>query len=229
MTVTTAALPRFVTQLAPHISTDTTLPSIGGIYLEADGTHLLAAATDRYTFAVTRTEATEPQPWRAVIARADLTALRALFPARRRPADLHLTHSRGCTRTPDGLLTIGDGTRSLTLNANASLARKFPKWRPLFAAALAAEPHQDTETHYNADFLARWAKAAEHWQPLTTWSAGPGKPLLVAAGPDFLGLQMPVRSGDHRPETPVRDRQDRTALRAVWADTLPTARRLKAA
>ncbi|MFJ4091204.1 hypothetical protein ACIPYS_06430 [Kitasatospora sp. NPDC089913] len=229
MTVTTTALPRFVAQLTPHISTDTTLPPLGGIYLEADGTHLFAAATDRYTIAVTRTEATESEPWKAVVLRADLTALRALFPARRRTADLHLTHHRGCTRTPDGLLTVGDGTRSLTLSANASLARKFPKWRRLFADALAAEPRQDTETLYNADFLARWARAADRNQPLTTWSAGPGKPLLVAAGPDFLGLHMPVALPAHRPDTPARDRQDRAALRTTWADTLTPARRLKAA
>lgn len=223
MSVTMTDLPRIVRQLTPHISADDTLPPITGIYLEADGTHLFAAATDRYTFALTRREATEPEPWRAVIARGDLTALRALFPTRRRSADLHLTHSGGCTRTPDGLLTIGDGTRSLTLSANASLARKFPKWRPLFATALAAEPHQDAEALYNAGYLARWAKAVDGHHPVTTWSAGPGKPLLIAAGPDFLGLHMPVRSGEHKPETPVRERQDRAALRATWADALTTS------
>ncbi|MEU8511606.1 hypothetical protein AB0C76_08475 [Kitasatospora sp. NPDC048722] len=232
MPVTVSDLPRIVRQLTPHISTDYNLPPLHGIYLEADGTHLFAAATDRFTFALTRREAAEPEPWKAFLAHADLTALRALFPTRRRPADLTLTHHRGCTRTPDGRLTIGDGTRSLNLSANAGHAKKFPKWRKLFADALAAEPHQDAEACYNADFLARWAKATDRWQPLTTWSAGPGKPLLVAAGPDFLGLHMPVSQPEHRPETPARQRQDRTALRTVWADTLTPAapaRRLKAA
>ncbi|MFJ9693419.1 hypothetical protein [Kitasatospora sp. NPDC101183] len=231
MSVTLTDLPRIVRQLTPHISTADTLPSLCGIYLEADGTHLYAAATDRYTFALTRRETAETEPWTALVTRPDLTALRALFPTRRRPADLTLTHHRGCTRTPDGMLTIGDGTRSLSLSANAALARSFPKWRPLFATALAAEPHQDTEALYNADFLARWAKAADRHQPLTTWSAGPGKPLLIAAGPDFLGLHMPVRASDHKPDAPARQRQDRAALRTVWADTLAPAptRRLKAA
>ncbi|MFB7618743.1 hypothetical protein [Kitasatospora sp. NPDC056181] len=229
MSVTVTDLPTIVRQLSPHISRDDTLPSLCGIYLEATGTHLFATATDRYTFALARREAAEPEPWKALITHADLTALRALFPARR-PADLTLTHSRGCTRNPDGWLTVSDGTRSLRLSAGATLARKFPKWRPLFADALAAEPHQDTETLYNAAFLARWPKAAERHQPLTTWSAGPGKPLLVAAGPDFLGLQMPVRL-DRQPDTPARERQDRAALRTTWADSLTpaTGRRLKAA
>ncbi|MFD9691052.1 hypothetical protein ACFWXO_35415 [Kitasatospora sp. NPDC059088] len=223
MSVTLADLPRIVRQLTPHISPDNTLPPIHGIYLEADGTHLFAAATDRYTFALTRREAAETEPWKAFIARPDLTALRALFPTRNRPADLTLAHHRGCTRTPEGLLTLSDGTRSLNLSANARQAKNFPKWRPLFATALAAEPYQDTEACYRPEFLARWAKAAENHQPLTTWSTGPGKPLLVAAGPDFLGLHMPIHLPDHKPETPVRDRYDRTALRTVWADTLTTA------
>ncbi|MFF2038999.1 hypothetical protein ACFVVX_01120 [Kitasatospora sp. NPDC058170] len=230
MSVTHADLPRIIRQLTPHIATDDTLPPIHGIYLEATGTHLFAAATDRYTFALTRREAPEPEPWKAFIAHADLTALRALFPTRRRPADLTLTYRRGCTRTPDGRLTVGDGARALDLSAHASLASKFPKWRPLFAAALAAEPRQDTEACYNADFLARWAKAADRHQPLTTWTAGPGKPLLIAAGHDFLGLHMPIGLPDHKPDTPAHAQQDRTALRTTWADTLnPAARHLKAA
>ncbi|WP_371497654.1 hypothetical protein OG871_17055 [Kitasatospora sp. NBC_00374] len=233
MSLTLTDLPAIVRQLTPHISTDDTLPILNGIYLEATGTHLFAAATDRYTFALARREAAEndrSEPWRALITRHDLTALRALFPTRRRPADLTLTHDRGCTRHPDGFLTVSDGTRTLRLSASASLARRFPKWRPLFSAALAAEPHQNTEALYSAAFLARWATAAERWQPITTWSAGPDKPLLVAVGHDFLGLQMPVRL-DHKPDAPARERHDRTALRTTWTDTLsaPATGRLQAA
>ncbi|MEU1419207.1 hypothetical protein [Kitasatospora sp. NPDC005751] len=233
MSVTITDLPHLVRQLTPHIATDDTLPPIHGIYLEATGTHLFAAATDRYTFALTRREATEAaHPWKAFIARTDLTALRALFPTRNRPTDLFLTYTapKAVDRS-DARLAVGDGTRSLSLSAHAPLAAKFPAWRPLFADALAAEPRQDTEACYNADLLARWAKAAHRYQPLTTWTAGPGKPLLIAAGPDFLGLQMPVRAAEHKSGTPARERHDRAALRTTWTDTLTaaTGRRLKAA
>ncbi|WP_405011002.1 hypothetical protein [Kitasatospora sp. NBC_01539] len=235
MSVTLPDLPTIIRQLTPHIGTDETLPVLNGIYLEATGTHLYACATDRYTFALTRRKAPETtqDTWSAVIARTDLTALRALCPTRRHAAELTLTHDRPTTRTPDGSLTVSDGTRSLRLSANAPLAGHFPKWRPLFATALAAEPQLTEEAHYSAAFLARWAHApTNRYEPLTTWSAGPRKPLLVAAGHDFLGLQMPIRHDD-RPGAPDDERHDRTALRTTWTDTLnaiaATSRHLTAA
>lgn len=81
--------------------------------------------------------------------------------------------------------------------------------------------------------LSRWAHApVDRYDPLTIWSAGTGKPLLVAAGHAFLGLQMPVRR-DEKPGAPAADRRDRTALRTTWTDTLttapPAAKRLRAA
>ncbi|WP_033820891.1 hypothetical protein [Kitasatospora sp. MBT63] len=238
MPVTVTDLPTVVRQLTAHISADDTLPVLGGIYLEATGTHLFAAATDRYTFALTRREAPETTgaaPWKALLTRADLTALRALFPARRRRADLTLTYrpTKGADLS-DGWLTIDDGTRSLRLSANAPLAACFPKWRPLFATALAAEPQLTDEAHYSAAFLARWANApADRYEPLTLWSAGPHQPLLVAAGHDFLGLHMPIRP-DNRRGAPADQRHDRAALRTTWTDTLNNhstgdTRQLKAA
>ena len=236
MSLTLTDLPTLVSQLTPHISTDETLPVLHGIYLEATGTHLFACATDRYTFALARREAADTAPWRAILSRADLVALRALFPTRRRHADLTLTFEAPTGDSdPDGHLTIGDGHRALRVSANVPLASLFPKWRPLFANALAAEPQLTDEAHLNAAFLARWAKApAERYEPLTVWSAGPGKPFLIAAGHGFLGLQMPVHR-DNKPSAPAADRQDRAALRTTWTDTLnsPAAtvpeRHLKAA
>ncbi|GHE28812.1 hypothetical protein GCM10018781_80880 [Kitasatospora indigofera] len=235
MSLTLTDLPTLVGQLTPHISPDETLPVLHGIYLEATGTHLFACATDRYTFALTRREAPDSAPWKAVLTRADLLALRALFPARRRAADLTLTFEPPAgEHDPDGHLTIGDADRALRLSANAPLAGLFPKWRPLFAAALAAEPQLTDEAHLNAAYLARWAKApAERYEPLTVWSAGPEKPLLIAAGHGFLGLQMPVKA-DTRPGRTATDRRDRAALRTTWTDALNTPaavseRHLKAA
>ncbi|GAA5014444.1 hypothetical protein [Kitasatospora paranensis] len=239
MSVTLTDLPTIVRQLTPHIGTDDTLPVLNGIYLEATGTHMYAAATDRYTFALARREATDTAqgaPWKVLLTRADLAALRALFPARRHRVDLTLTYqpTQGADLS-DGWLTVDDGTRSLRLSANAPLACCFPKWRPLFATALAAEPQLTDEAHYSAAFLARWSKApADRYEPLTLWSAGPGKPPLIAAGHDFLGLQMPIRH-DEKPTAEACDRHDRAALRTTWTDTLTTTtttgttRQLKAA
>ncbi|GGQ66181.1 hypothetical protein [Kitasatospora griseola] len=220
MSVTLTDLPGIIRRLAPHISTDATLPTLHGICLEATGTHLLACATDRYTFALTCHEAPETSvhaPWRAFIAKSDLTALKALFTGRRGRIEHTLSYEPAkFTDLSAGWLTVSDGDRSLRLSANAPRADRFPKWRPLFANALAAEPRLTEEAHFNADFLARWQHApADRHEPLTLWSAGADKPLLVAAGHDFLGLHMPVRR-----DSSAVDHRDRAALRTTWADAL---------
>ncbi|RAJ42806.1 DNA polymerase III beta subunit-like protein [Kitasatospora sp. SolWspMP-SS2h] len=231
MPVTLPDLPGIIRRLAPHISTDTTLPSINGIYLEATGTHLFACATDRYTFALTRHETpddTANGPWRALIAKSDLTALKALFTCRRHRTEHTLTYEQAWPGA-ETWLSVSDGDRALQLSAHAEEASHFPKWRHLFADALAAEPQLTQEAHYSADFLARWHHApAERHEPLTLWSAGPDKPLLIAAGHDFLGLQMPIRL-----DSSAVDHRDRTHLRTAWTDALTTnpqpARALRAA
>ncbi|MFE0460749.1 hypothetical protein ACFW1A_16020 [Kitasatospora sp. NPDC058965] len=238
MSITLTDLPHLVRQLKPHICTDDTLPVLGGLYLEATGTHLHALATDRYTFALARREAAETtgQPWRALLTLTDLAALRAVTPARQRTAEFTLTYIPGATLGgEDSRLTVSTGDRWLTIPANTPLADQYPKWRHVFAGALWAEPSQEQETHLSADYLARWTHATGgRYEPVTTWTTGPGKPVVFAAGHDFLGLQMPIRQ-DWDSSRPLRERSDRAALRTAWAGVLehpasaPAAQPLKAA
>lgn len=131
MSVALNDLPHIVHQLTPHVCTDETLPVLHGIYLEATGTHLFAAATDRFTFALARREAADTQPWRAIIARSDLVALRAMFPTRRRPANLTLDYQPPTGENdPDGRLTVSDRTRSLRLSANTPSPPSSPSGGP---------------------------------------------------------------------------------------------------
>ncbi|MEU6236311.1 hypothetical protein [Kitasatospora sp. NPDC047058] len=221
MSIVINDLPRLIAQLAPHIGTDDTLPVLTGIHLALTGGQLVAAATDRYTFAVTRRpaeETGESADWQALLDRSDLKALRALIPARSAGHGLRLTYEAPTGPDPDGGLLFALEGRTLRLSANATLAAKFPKWQPVFATALEAEPKLTSTACFNPAYLARWQKAADRYTPVTLWSAGPDKPLVVAVGADFLGLQMPVRI-DLRPDAGAPF-GDRTQIRADWAHLL---------
>ncbi|MFD7645727.1 hypothetical protein ACFV4P_34365 [Kitasatospora sp. NPDC059795] len=223
MSIVVNDLHRLIGQLAPHICTDDTLPPLTGIHLQVTGGRLTAAATDRHTIAIAtrETEETdEPSDWTALLDRADLHALRTLFPARTAGQGLRLTYRPPTAEDPDGRLLFTLHGRTLTLSANAGRAARFPKLRPIVSTALEAEPRLTSPACFNADYLARWRKAADRYTPITVWSAGPEAPLVVAIGPDFLGLQMPVRI-DLRADGGACF-ANRDSVRADWAHLLGT-------
>ncbi|NEA59500.1 hypothetical protein G3I60_36405 [Streptomyces sp. SID13666] len=205
--------PHLLKQVTPHISADTTLPSINGVRFEADTTHLYAIATDRYTMAVTR----RPVPrgtaagWSAFVSAADLKAVRSFATlTRRTPLFVDLS--------PCGQrLTFTAGAMALavpTVNLPMAVTRRI-NWRTLIADAMKAMPNLTTEVDLNPTFLGRWASAARN-VPLTVWGTDAKKPLLIACGDDFVGLQMPVQSRDAK--SPSRQ----SALHHLWADALAT-------
>src|SRR6478609_3042515 len=131
MSIVVNDLHRLIGQLTPHISTADTLPTINGIHLEVTSGRLVAAATDRYTFAVTHREVEEteePSQWRALLDRADLHALRTLFPARTAGQGLRLAYDPPTVEDPDGGLVFRLHDRVLRLSANSEHAAKFPRW-----------------------------------------------------------------------------------------------------
>ncbi|WP_030398453.1 hypothetical protein [Kitasatospora purpeofusca] len=224
MSIVITDLPRFIGQLAPHISPDTTLPPLTGIHLEVTGTQLVGAATDRYTVAITRRdveENAEPATWSALLDSADLRALRALVPARTAAAGVRLAYEAPTEQDPDGGLAFTHQGRTLRLSANLRRDARFPRWRQILSTALEGEPRLTEPAAFDPLYLARWAKAAERHTPVTLWSSGPDKPLVVAVGGDFVGLQMPVRI-DMR-HGGWAQWGGRSAVRAAWAPLLAPA------
>lgn len=203
-------------QVAPHLSKDTTTPVLCGIHLEVDGRTLYAAATDRYTIAIARHHDQDVTPapaehWNATLTRADLKAVNALTPAWRGEAH---------TLTHDGTgLIIELGGRTIALHGEDHPGT-FPKWRPLLRSAMDSGPHLTDDLALNPAYLARWGSALhgeDRYTPLTVWTAGPTKPLVIARGPNFIGLQMPVINPAKGTSLPTRD-----TIRAAWATTLAT-------
>ncbi|NEA57978.1 hypothetical protein G3I60_28415 [Streptomyces sp. SID13666] len=204
--------PHLLKQITPHISADTTLPVINGVRFEADATHLYAIATDRYTMAVTRRPVHRGTAagWSAFVSAADLKAVRSFATlTRMTPLFLDLSAGGQCLSFTAGAMALAVPT------VNLSGARRID-WRTFIADAMRAVPNLTTELDLNPTFLGRWGSAARN-VPLTVWGAGPTKPLLIACGDDFVGLQMPVQNRDTK--SPSRQ----SALHHLWADALTTA------
>ena len=208
--------PYLLEQITPHMSADKTLPELHGICFEASGEYLYAIASDRYTLAVSRrkVETGPNEPWSVFVTADTLKSVRAFTKLNRR-TPLHLDRRRG---TDDDLLSLRAGHLALEV---PTLEGELPRlwagdWRRYVAEAVAADPDLRREVHLSPGMLARWGKAggAARGEPLTVWATSPRRPLVIACGPDFLGLQMPITvHADGPGETP-------SSIREQWADAL---------
>lgn len=208
--------PYLLSQVSDHMSADRTLPGLNGVYFEACGAYLYAVATDRYTLAVARRRLDKcpSRPWAVLVGEQELKPLRA-FAGFNRHTPLMLTHRHG----DDGpVLTVRAGAQSLEV---PGAAFKLPglwargEWRTLLAEHIHNAPDLRQEIALNPALLARWGRSggADRHTPITAWTNGPGKPLVIACGTDFLGLHMPVRVSADAPQ--------RADIVAGWGDLAP--------
>lgn len=219
-------LPHLLAQISGHICPDAEMPWLHGIYFEAEGGYLYAVATDRYTLAVTRRELEVPAlwSWSVFVPVPALKSVRAFVRLNRRVGIL--LDADDSLNAPS--LTLAANGQQLTVPA---LAGRHPQpwrsdWRRYLRDNLAAEPDLHQEVHLSPLLLARWgtARGTDRSIPLTAWSAGPLRPLVVSAGPDFLGLQMPVHLRDDNAAD-----FSRASIRDAWADALSTTAAVTAA
>ncbi|MFE2186893.1 hypothetical protein [Streptomyces sp. NPDC059455] len=211
-----ADFPYLLEQVSGHMYPTDDLPEVNGVFFEARGSYLYAVATDRHTMAVARRRLeTEPaKPWGVLVTGQALKPLRAFARFNRR-CPLMLEHRAGVDT--DALTVRAEGQALEIPSAELPLGKPWAggQWRKLLADALATAPNLRQEVCLNSTLLARWGKSggAERNQSLTVWSAGGTKPLVVACGEDFLGLQMPMR-----PSGWANPRRD---VLTHWADLTP--------
>jgi hypothetical protein len=214
-----ADFPYLLQQVSDHMSADRTLPALNGVYFEARGAFLYAVATDRYTLAVARRrlEKRPSRPWAVLVGERELKPLRAFVGFNRR-TPLTLAHRRG----EDGpVLTVRAGAQSLEV---PGAAFKLPglwtggEWRTKLAEHLHTVPDLRQDIALNPTLLARWGRSggADRHTPVRAWTSGPGKPLVITCGADFIGLHMPVRV--------TADAPQRADIIAGWGDLAPTLR-----
>ncbi|MEU9044574.1 MULTISPECIES: hypothetical protein [unclassified Kitasatospora] len=207
MTTTIAAhqLAEALTQVMPHMAEPTgSTPILAGVHFANDGTHLHAVATDRHTLAVARRRLRDCEDeWSATVGAVHITYLHAW-------AQAHPTHRD----TVDLNLEAGLLTASSTIGRIAvpTIDGAHAPWRALLAKHLDHPCERVDVSMLDTQYLARWAQAGRHLQ---ITQASPEAPYILA-GPDFIGLQMPVR--------PIlQDAPSRAALTADWATSIAGA------
>ncbi|MFG2412340.1 DNA polymerase III subunit beta family protein [Streptomyces goshikiensis] len=188
MTVNTSAheLHRMLTQIAPHVSDDDTLPTLTAVRVEAEGGNLFVLATDRYTMAVARVGIVESDAWQAYIPVESLPAVLAWLHV----ADTSVVQVAADQGDSFGL-TLATATSNMRIAADGNAYIHYPNWRKTIEGQLEAEMEPVPMTSFTTEFLARWKDAGTL---LHAWQAGPQKALVLADNEGrFLGLQMPVR------------------------------------
>ncbi|MFK4223416.1 hypothetical protein [Streptomyces sp. NPDC019890] len=208
--------PYLLEQVSGHMYPTGDLPELNGVFFEARGSSLYSVATDRHTLAVARRrlESGPSEPWGVLVGGQALKSLRAFARFNRR-IPLMLEHRAGMCA--DALAVRADGQTLEVPGGDLPLTKPWAggMWRRLLTDALGTTPDLRQEVCLNPTLLARWGKSggAARNEPLTVWGSGVGKPLVVACGEDFLGMQMPIRPGQGA--SPRRD------VLAHWDDLTP--------
>ena len=240
--VTAGQVADWLTRVLPHLGTDDTLPFLMRVQITIGDGHLLAAATDRYTLAVThlpaataaaRARFTIDGQWAREMAAelsghrlADVPAVLALADDRF-SIDLHGYHDEEREPYFDG-----------EWNATAT-EPEFIKWEALarLPFTTSADP---TPVPVRADLLARFTapgvlildpatpsvltavSPGPGLPPLTVHSPGRNRPLILL-GPGFLGLLAVIRTDPERP-APAEPATDPDGWHATWAAILGAER-----
>lgn len=246
--ITSGQVRDWLARVLPHRGTDDTLPFLTRVQITIGDGHLLAAATDRYTFAVARLDA-ETGTTRAcfTISGEWVEQVMGELPGGQlgeTPATLSLNGEsftiEASDYTDEDFEPYFDGEWNTTTTAHGG---PFFEWQPLVRALLAA-PADPAPVHVAARLLGRFtAPGAVTLDPagplvLDRLAPGPGLPALTLHSPGqdrpvllldrgFLGL-LPTwkqRPGQlvSEPPTPAP-----TAWRNAWADLL-TAHRVPVA
>lgn len=173
-----------VTPLAEKEHAHTPFPNLAAVHFRTGNGWLVAEATDRFRAGMSR-RACDVEDFEALVSVADLRRALALFkPTRHDDPALTLTVSNSaqvCVKGPDASITCG------------SVPAPFPDLAGLFATAVAAKGAIE-HIGLNPQFLADFRHAVGRNEPILVKATSPLKPILVIAGDNFLGLQMPVQS-----------------------------------
>lgn len=197
--LTASALAEIIDQAAPHQHRREEVTVLNATFLDSDGTHLHAVASDRFTIAVARARLASGEMWTALLSAANASALHGWAHAHNYRDAIHLTSA-------PGQLTARSNHGSIAL---PTVNGEFPAWRRLFRQHLDHPVEPVEMTRLTTEYLLRWEKAGRRIHFAQT---GAERPLIVF-GEDFLGLQMPLR---------WTDGTTRDTLTASWASSLGT-------
>lgn len=194
ITIADRTLSRLVAQTKPHMGEKSDVESVQNITFEYEGGVLYAVATNRFTLAVSRTQATggDDQPWSAIVHRMQVPEVEAA---------IKLLDAKPVTleRTGDQLILSGESGSRIAI-ALSPFAKLPVDWRKVMLAAI-ERPASSAQMAMTPKFFGAWKNLPG---PVQMWSTGDGKPTLIVAA-DFIGAQMPVRARDSESDTLRRE------------------------
>ncbi|GHG30904.1 phiSA1p31-related protein [Streptomyces filamentosus] len=183
-TILTNDLQRMLKQVAPHASTDDTIPTLTAVHLESRDGYLYAVTTDRYTMAVSRQAILNTGEWKTAIAGAHVPTILAWLKTN---TDISITALGGDIPT----VTLNGTVNSLTIAALPA-STVLPDWRRLVRKFFDMGLNPVPLTGVTPKYLARWKDAA---QVLHLWQAAPGAAFVFMDDrSEFIGMQMPIRN-----------------------------------
>lgn len=211
-TVKTSDLHRWLTDVLPFASTDSTVPQLNSVMIEGDANRLLAITTNRYALGVSRLQADKvhgnpfnDEGFVAQFALSDVSNLLKIAKTAARDADW-----RSVT-----LVQQYDGTMAFKFASGETITLRmmepdFPKWRHLIPDSwmvpgmTPAEIHSDkarASLAFTTAQLAKFAKVAQDRSGAMvlfthTSATDNGKVYSILIGDDFMGLLMPYRQRD---------------------------------
>lgn len=201
-----------VAPVIPHAGTDKMLPVLNAVHLVANGTTIVATATDRFRAAMCRGPV-DSGSLTATIPLRDLRVILGLFkPSRWDDPLLELSMvERGLQVSASGAM---DGLMSASLTV-AVETQDYPSVQRLFGKALREAGAPRTVTGLNPSFLSDFKHAARDGNAmLIRPGVSERDPLLIVCGEHFLGIIMPKKAGET-----TEGEFDRLAV--TWAGHFP--------
>lgn len=198
--ITARDLKHLVTPLLPMVDTSGMLP-LEAVNFEVRDGWLLGTATDRFRLALHRTR-TATKHFDALVSARSLRTILATFKASRF-ADPVLE------LTVDGGQLLVEQAEAMELEFLSATMRfalvdgPFPDIAEVILEALNGTHGARKSNDWfgvNAGYLADWRHAVTKGSPLYVQvGPSPNRPVIIAVGDDFIGLQMPMRYTEGEP------------------------------
>ena len=183
-------LARVITQASLFAERRGHLPILNAVRLEASGTHLIAAATDRFSLGAASAEY-EGTPFAITLPMSAADLILAACKLDRRDSRTDLVDLRV---TPKGtLLHVTINETVVTVPTFRPTDYAYPDWRKLVSPSSAAVDPVSGMLAANPKYLARLAKVGHDAK---FYMRGPSKPITARIGDHFVAVIMPIRLGD---------------------------------
>lgn len=219
LTITAKDFTQLVRPVIPHAERSETFPLLASVYLTTINKRLHAVATDRFTIGIQRApqEVTAPKNLAAAIPIRAIRQILATFkPSRNVNPEITFeftdTEVRVSTEGLDSGV-FGGSTAAFTFHLAQG---DYPPVARLFHFDEVPADQMAHTIMLNPSYMAKFAQALIHGEPMIMHPARKGKPLMVTVGIDFIGLIVPMRFAEG--DTPVADE---------WADFAALANSLQ--